>query len=254
VLDTDRSGSVVRILQGMLALAFQQSFLLATVLAHREPRWGEPGWVRELEADERTSRLQIPGYGPVPLSRAQTERPRLNVPRAIGRLLELEARAPACDRLSTDESAENAQRTSEIGTDDTVERALAAFLDAFKCLDYDRLRTSFAEDATVFHPWGGSRQPQFWNATLDEWRTNQSGPPELDMQPRDVHIQSLGDVAVVTFHFRRDAAVLGRRTFVWRRTPSGWKIIHLHASDLPTAEAPSLTRHRANTSWTGLEH
>jgi ketosteroid isomerase-like protein len=241
VLENDRSGSVVRILQGMLALAFQQSFLLATVLTHREPRWGERRWVRELEEDERSSRLQIPGYGPVPLSRAQTERPRLNVPQAIGRLLELEARAPACDCPSTDAATENVQRDGETGTDDTVERALAAFLDAFMCLDHDRLRTYFAEDATIFHPWGGSRQPQFWNATMDEWRTNRPGPPELDIQPHDVHIQSLGDVAVVTFHFRRDAAALGRRTFVWHKTPSGWKIVHLHASNLPAAEAPSLT-------------
>ena len=241
VLDTDRSGSVVRILQGMLALAFQQSFLLATVLTHQEPRWAERRWVRELEENERSSRLQIPGYGPVPLSRAQTERPRLNVPQAIGRLLELEARVPADERPATDESTETAPRECEAGTDDTVERALAAFLDAFMCLDYDRLRTYFAEDATVFHPWGGSGQPQFWNATLDEWRSSRPGPPELDIQPRDVHIQSLGDVAVVTFHFRRDAAALGRRTFVWHKTLAGWKIVHLHASNLPAAEAPSRT-------------
>jgi ketosteroid isomerase-like protein len=240
VLDTDRSGSVVRILQGMLAFAFQQSFLLATVLALREPRWGHQGWVREIEEDDRSSQLQIAGYGPVPLSRTQTQRPRLNVPQAIGRLLALEAGAPACDRPALEESTEAAPRESDTDTDDTVERALAGFLDAFLCLDYGRLRTYFAEGATIFHPWGGSRQPQFWNATFDEWRSSRPGPPDLDSQPRDLHIQSLGDVAIATFHFRRDAAMLGRRTFVWRRTPSGWKILHLHASNLPAAETPSL--------------
>jgi ketosteroid isomerase-like protein len=122
---------------------------------------------------------------------------------------------------------------------DTVERALAAFLDAFMRLDRDGVRACFADDATLFHPWGGSRQTEFWNATFDEWSPSHPGPPSLDIRPRDLHVQSLGDVAVVTFHFRRDPAVLGRRTFVWRRTRAGWKIIHLHASDLPTAEAPT---------------
>ena len=132
----------------------------------------------------------------------------------------------------------NGRGHGEARADDTVERALAAFLDAFMCLDRDRVRACFADDATVFHPWGGSRQTQFWNATFDEWCPTHSGPPYLDIQPRDVHVQSLGDVAVVTFHFRRNPALLGRRTFVWRRTPSGWKIVHLHASNLPPDEAP----------------
>ena len=88
-------GGVTRILQGMLALAFTQSFLLATALAHQEPRWGEHGWVAELVAAERSSLLQIPGYGPVPLSRTQMARPRLNVQQTIERLLELEVRATA---------------------------------------------------------------------------------------------------------------------------------------------------------------
>ena len=92
LLANDRSGGVTRILQGMLSLAFKQSFLLATALARQEPGWGEQDWVDELVAAERSSLLQIPGYGPVPLSRTQMTRPRMNVQQAIGRLLELEAR------------------------------------------------------------------------------------------------------------------------------------------------------------------
>lgn len=124
------------------------------------------------------------------------------------------------------------------GESDTVERALAGFLDAFMRLDRDQVRSYFADEATVFHPWGGSRQTEFWNARFDEWCPTHQGPPYLDIQPRDVHVQALGDIAVMSFHFRRDPALLGRRTFVWRKTPAGWKIIHLHASNLPTAETP----------------
>jgi hypothetical protein len=91
VLATDVSGGVAQILRGMLSLAFKQSFLLATTLAHQEPSWREPAWVRELADEERSSVLQLAGYGPVPLSRAQMERPRLDVQQAIRRLRELEA-------------------------------------------------------------------------------------------------------------------------------------------------------------------
>jgi ketosteroid isomerase-like protein len=136
------------------------------------------------------------------------------------------------------ENKVNVPRHGDAPTDDTVEQALAAFLDAFMRLDRDQVRACFADEATVFHPWGGSRQTEFWNATFDEWCPTQAGPPSLDIQPKDVDVHALGDVAIVTFHFRRDPAVLGRRTFVWRKSPSGWKIIHLHASNLPADEAP----------------
>lgn len=102
VLAHDTSGGVTRILQGMLALAFTQSFLLATTLAHQEHDWAERGWVEELLAEERSSVLQVAGYGPVPLSRAQMARPRLDVQAAIDRLRELEARSGSVDRPPPD--------------------------------------------------------------------------------------------------------------------------------------------------------
>ena len=93
VLARDISGGVTRILEGTLALAFKQSFLLATTLAHQEPGWATRGWVDELLDEERASRLQVAGYGPVPLTRVQTAHPRLDVPTAIDRLRALEALA-----------------------------------------------------------------------------------------------------------------------------------------------------------------
>src|SRR5215212_7696381 len=63
VLTSDRSGGVTRILQGMLALAFEQGFLLATTLAGQEPRGAARGWVDELAA-ECSQPLQFGGHGP----------------------------------------------------------------------------------------------------------------------------------------------------------------------------------------------
>jgi ketosteroid isomerase-like protein len=124
---------------------------------------------------------------------------------------------------------------------DTVEQALATFVDAFNDLDRIRMTACFLDDATVFHPIGsgGYRALGFWIDLFDQWHVERSGPPYLNIQPRDLQIQPLGDAAaVVTFHLEHDPEALGRRTIVLCRTPEGWKIAHLHASTFPR-ETPS---------------
>jgi hypothetical protein len=61
----------------------------------------------------------------------------------------------------------------------------------------------------------------------------------MDIQPRDLLVQMVGmDVAVVTFHLHDRPNVLNRRTIVWQRTKSGWKIIHIHASEVAIPATP----------------
>ena len=124
----------------------------------------------------------------------------------------------------------------------TVERALATFLDAFGDLDRARMDACFTDDATLFPPRGGPRQRGFWVAEFDTWRATRPGPPYLRVEPRDLHIQPLGEVAVVTFHLGNVPEVLGRRTLVLVRTPDGWKIAHVHASNMPRTAAPGAAR------------
>ncbi len=116
---------------------------------------------------------------------------------------------------------------------DTVEQALATFVDAFNHLDRARMAACFLDDASVFFPWGGHRQVGFWTEQFEAWRVERTGPPYLDIQPSDLQIQRLGETAVVTFHLEHDPDTLGRRTIVLCRTPAGWKIAHLHASTFP---------------------
>jgi len=120
---------------------------------------------------------------------------------------------------------------------DTVEQALATFVDAFNHLDRARMVACFLDDAPVFFPWGGHREIGFWANQFDAWRVERNGPPYLDIQPQDLRIQHLGEAAVVTFHLEHDPDTLGRRTIVLCQTPAGWKIAHLHASTFPR-EAP----------------
>jgi ketosteroid isomerase-like protein len=96
---------------------------------------------------------------------------------------------------------------------DTVEHAIAAFIDAFNDLDRARVEACFAEDVTVFYPWGGERSDAFWTQRFDAERAQQAGPPYQDLQPADVQIQRFEGIAVVTFHLRNRER-LGRRTLV----------------------------------------
>jgi ketosteroid isomerase-like protein len=125
-------------------------------------------------------------------------------------------------------------------TDDrtTVQQALAAFLDAFNNLDRERVEACFTDDATVFGAYGGKRQVGFWFDFFDTRRATLPGPPYQNLQPRDLQVEMLGDVAVATFHLEMNPEVLGRRTLVLTRTPDGWKIAHVHASNLPMETAP----------------
>ena len=115
----------------------------------------------------------------------------------------------------------------------TVERALATFVAAFTSLNRARMEACFTDDATVFHRVSGPRQLGFWHEEFEEWRATRPGPPYLSIDAKDLLIQELGEVAIVTFHLDNRPGELGRRTIVFTKTPDGWKIAHLHASVMP---------------------
>jgi ketosteroid isomerase-like protein len=116
----------------------------------------------------------------------------------------------------------------------TVERALATFIDAFSNLDQQRVEACFTEDVTVFNAYGGKRQIGFWCEEFDAWRATRPGPPYLTIQPKDLILQDFGAVVVVSFHLETEPNVQRRRTIVLTKQPDGWRIAHLHASNVPT--------------------
>jgi ketosteroid isomerase-like protein len=120
----------------------------------------------------------------------------------------------------------------------TVEQTLATFLAAFNDLDRPRVEACFTPDATVFVPYGGSRKIGFWNDFFDRWKATRPGPLYQQLQPLDLQIQNFGDTAVATFHLAAAQGLLARRTLVLTRTADGWKIAHLHGSNLPRVPAP----------------
>ena len=129
------------------------------------------------------------------------------------------------------------------GSEPEIKQALTVFLTAFDNLDWPAFRACFAPDATMFHPAAPNLKridsPQefekAWLGVFARIRkaSGRDAPPYMNLQPQDVKIQELSqDVALVTLHLV-DGTVLNRRTIVFRRDAGGWKIVHIHASNLP---------------------
>ena len=123
-----------------------------------------------------------------------------------------------------------------------VAAALRGFLDAFENLAWEPFRASFADDACVFFP--SARTPErfcgrdavearFREVFDGERRAATSGPPYLHLQPEELQIQLVGDAAAIaTFHLRNQQRT-ARRSVVFRRDGAAWRIVHLHASNVP---------------------
>lgn len=136
-----------------------------------------------------------------------------------------------------------AELTSGPQSDREIQRTMNDFLSALNNLDMDKFLECFAEDATVFYPTasppqtsprllrGRSEMERAFKVVFEQIRTysGRTSAPYLELQPRDMTIQSFDQFAVVTFHLG-NGPVISRRTFVLRKVQSAWKIVHLHAS------------------------
>ncbi|HKN68898.1 MAG TPA: nuclear transport factor 2 family protein, partial [Gemmatimonadaceae bacterium] len=135
-----------------------------------------------------------------------------------------------------------------------VADALQRFLSAFENLDWVPFRATFSDSATVFQPApemparvaGPRGIDSTFRAVFANIRAHAtSGPPYQRLAPTNLRIQPLASgVVLVTFELR-NAERLARRTMVFRHEDAGWRIVHLHASNLaarptraPTSDPP----------------
>ena len=135
-----------------------------------------------------------------------------------------------------------AQARPEADPEIEVRRTLSDFIQAFDNLDWDRFRAAFADDATVFYPRafprradGRAEREQTFQQVFSQIRAGRTKGPYMDLQPRDLRIQIAGEVAIVTFHLEDRIGFVNRRTIVLQKAAGEWKIIHLHASEVPVA-------------------
>jgi ketosteroid isomerase-like protein len=123
--------------------------------------------------------------------------------------------------------------------DSEVRSTLTQFIRAFENLDWESFRQSFADDATVFYPRafparasGRAEFEKTFRIVFEQIRGNQTAPPYMHVEPRNLSVQMLGETAIATFHLDDRPGFLNRRTLVLHKTPAGWKIVHLHASEV----------------------
>lgn len=135
-------------------------------------------------------------------------------------------------------------KRSDINFSDSldVQKAAETFIEAFNNLDWERFRHSFSADATVFFPFqdvprrvnGKDEIEALFKSFFDDVRKQKPTPPYLNIEPKEMKTQMLGDSAVVTFHYLRDNDSLGRRTVIFQKQEGIWLVVHLHASNLVT--------------------
>jgi uncharacterized protein (TIGR02246 family) len=143
----------------------------------------------------------------------------------IALLLSLPRHASAQAKPSSDEAS--------------VRQFLSDFIAAFDNLDWEKFRASFEDDATVFFPRGRpdrasgrAEVEEHFKNVFEQIRAGRTQGPYMDLRPRGLRVAILGEVAVVTFHLDDRPGFINRRTLVLRKTPRGWKIAHLHASEV----------------------
>ena len=120
-----------------------------------------------------------------------------------------------------------------------VREALARFVKAFDDLDWETFRLAFDDDATVFYPRafperasGRAEFEKTFKTVFEQIRSGKTAAPYMDIQPKEMKIQLFGNVAIATFHLNDRAGFVNRRTIVLSNGETGWKIVHLHASEV----------------------
>jgi ketosteroid isomerase-like protein len=131
-----------------------------------------------------------------------------------------------------------------VSAESEVQDALAKFVRAFDYLDWENFRLAFDDHATVFYPRAipdrANGRPEFersFRVVFEQIRNGRTAGPYMDLQPREMKIQLFGDVAIATFHLDDRPGFVNRRTIVLNKTKAGWKIVHLHASEVSTTTA-----------------
>lgn len=134
--------------------------------------------------------------------------------------------------------------------EDSIEKVVERFIHGIETLDADLIASTFDADAVVFQPLGPPQRfnglPEIsaaFHALFDDGRAE--GQTQT-VTPRRKNLQMFGDTAVLTFELGGEmpgspnpaTGRLGRRTVVLHRFADGWRIVHLHGSNVQVSPEP----------------
>jgi len=128
---------------------------------------------------------------------------------------------------------------------ENIQATLLRFLRVFSKLQLDEMIDFFVDDATAFFPIKHQPLLLVGKKAIKETfaqilaRIRSSGATGIRLDPEEVRVKAFDDIAVVTFYIRDEE--LNRRTLVLRRTQEGWQIEHLHGSNAPLKNNPTVT-------------
>jgi len=121
-----------------------------------------------------------------------------------------------------------------------IERVVTEFLAAVDSGDRARLESCFDPEATMYFPFENTPDLVEGRAAILErfdrlfaaWRRRGLSTPYVGFAPKQFRTRVAGTGhALATFTVGIEGAP-GRRSVLLRRSPAGWQILHLHASNL----------------------
>ena len=121
-------------------------------------------------------------------------------------------------------------------------------VNGINAFDADAIADLFADEATLFHPIGAPPRYAGLEAIRKSWHdrfdAGRAAGQTQNVVPKRPVVQLFGDTAILTFELGdlpEDPAApgrLSRRTLVMHRTAEGWKIVHLHGSNILVNQPP----------------
>lgn len=134
------------------------------------------------------------------------------------------------------------ERSAEKRSDSAeVAQAARSFLGAFDSLNWPAFAAHLSDSVDAYWPRPDTAErlrnraavESEYKAFFERIRAARPGPPYLHLKVTDFDVRVFENVGLVTFELADVPDTLGRRTLVFHRDPAGWRIVHLHASNLP---------------------
>lgn len=126
-----------------------------------------------------------------------------------------------------------------------VEQRLREFLEAVDAGDGGGLARCFEPDATAYFPFRDPAQlvrgreaiVARFEALFGTWARQGRSPPYVGLRPGELQLQPAGTDHVLATFVLDIAGSTGRRTVLLRQATEGWRIRHLHASNVQATPA-----------------